>query len=507
MHVEIGTTLTIADVVAVATRGVSVSVADRARASIAAARAQVDGLIAGGLPVYGITTGVGQLASVRISPADASRLQLNIVRSHAAGVGPPLPEEAVRAMMLLRAHGLALGHSGVRPEVVELLVACLNRGIHPVVPEQGSVGASGDLAPLAHLALALIGEGDVLSGGRREPAAAALQREGLAPLRLAPKEGVALVNGTQLMTAIGALAASRARRLCSTADVVGAMSLEALRGCSAAFHPRLHQARPHRGQQASAANVRKAIAGSALVDSDPERVQDAYSLRCLPQVHGAARDVLSYAGGVIEVEINAVTDNPLLFPDEALVLSGGNFHGQPVALALDFLGAALTGLGTMVERRIERLVNPALSGLPAFLSPDGGLRSGLMLAQYTAAALASENKVLAHPASADSIPTSANQEDHVSMGAAAARKAAQIVANVEQIVGIEVLCAAQALEFLGGRAAGAGRGTAAAYAAVRERIPALEDDRVLAPDLAAAASLVRDGRLLDAVVAAAGALE
>jgi histidine ammonia-lyase len=285
------------------------------------------------------------------------------------------------------------------------------------------------------------------------------------------------------------------------------MSLEALRGCSAAFHPRLHQARPHPGQQASAANVRKAIAGSVLVDSDPERVQDAYSLRCLPQVHGAARDVLSYAAGVIEVEINAVTDNPLLFPDEDLVLSGGNFHGQPVALALDFLGAALTGLGTMVERRIERLVNPALSGLPAFLSPDGGLRSGLMLAQYTAAALASENKVLAHPASADSIPTSANQEDHVSMGAVAARKAAQIVANVEQIVGIEVLCAAQALEFRGGRAAAAGRGTAAAYAAVRERISAIDDDRVLAPDLAAAASLVRDGRLLDAVAAAAGALE
>ena len=504
---EIGIRLTIADVVAVATRGARVAVAGEARAAIGAARAQVEALIDSSTPVYGITTGVGQLASVRISPADASRLQVNIVRSHAAGVGAPLAEDAVRAMMLLRAHGLALGYSGVRPEVVDLLVACLNHGIHPVVPEQGSVGASGDLAPLAHLALALIGEGDVLSGGRREPAAAALERAGLAPLRLAPKEGVALVNGTQLMTGIGVLAVSRAQRLAAAVDVTGAMSLEALRGRAAAFHPRLHSVRPHPGQRASAANVRRVIAGSGLVDSDPARVQDAYALRCLPQVHGATRDAVAYAAGVIDVELNAATDNPLVFPDEGLVLSGGNFHGQPVALALDVLGVALAGLGTMVERRIERLVNPTLSGLPAFLSPDGGLRSGLMLAQYTAAALASENKVLAHPASADSIPTSANQEDHVSMGAAAARKAAAVLTNIEQIVGIELLCAAQALEFRGGRTAPTGRGTAAAYGVVRERIPPLSDDRVLAPDLDAAAGLVREGRLLEVVSAAVGPLE
>ncbi len=507
MHVEIGRRLTIADVVAVATRGVSVSVAHGARAAIAAARAQVEVLINGSMPVYAITTGVGQLASVRISPADASQLQVNIVRSHAAGVGAPLGEDVVRAMMLLRAHGLALGYSGVRPEVVDLLVACLNHGIHPVVPEQGSVGASGDLAPLAHLALALIGEGEVFCGGRREPAATVLQRAGLAPLRLGPKEGVALVNGTQLMTGLGALVVSRAQQLAAAVDVTGAMSLEALRGRTAAFHPRLHRVRPHPGQQTSAANVRRVIGGSGLMDSDPVRVQDAYSLRCLPQVHGAARDAVAYGAGVIEVELNSATDNPLIFPDEALVLSGGNFHGQPVALALDFLGVALAGLGTIVERRIERLVNPTLSGLPAFLSPDGGLRSGLMLAQYTAAALASENKVLAHPASADSIPTSANQEDHVSMGAAAARKAAAILANIEQIVGIELLCAAQALEFRGGRAAPVGGGTAAAYGVVRERIPPLTDDRVLAPDLDTAARLVREGSLLAVVSAAVGPLE
>ncbi len=505
MHVEIGATLTIEDVAAVAARAATVTMGAKARDAVAASRAQVERLIADGAPVYAITTGVGKLASVRISPQDSARLQLNIVRSHAAGVGPPLPEEVVRATLLLRAHGLALGHSGVRPEVIELQLACLNRGIHPVVPEQGSVGASGDLAPLAHIALALIGEGEVMAGGARRPAADALRAAGLSPLQLAPKEGVALVNGTQLMTASGALSVRRARRLCAAADAAGAMSLEALRGRSEAFHPRLHRARPHRGQQTSAANVRRMVEGSALIDSDPERVHDAYALRCLPQVHGAARDAVAYAAGVVEVEINAATDNPLLFPEDGLVLSGGNFHGQPVALALDFLSVALAGLGTMIERRVERLVNPALSGLPAFLSPEGGLRSGLMLAQYTAAALASENKVLAHPASADSIPTSANQEDHVSMGAAAARKAAQIVSHVEQIVGIELLCAAQALEFR--KTAAWGRGTAAAHAAVRTAVPALNDDRVLAPDLAEAAALVREGRVVQAAGRVIGDVE
>jgi histidine ammonia-lyase len=501
--VDIGARLTIAEVVAVATQRARVSIASEAHRAVLASRAQVDRLLTAGAPVYAITTGVGRLASVRITPGDAAALQVNTVRSHAAGVGSPLPTDVVRAMMLLRAHGLALGYSGVRPEVIDLLVACLNRAIHPVVPEQGSVGASGDLAPLAHLALALIGEGEVVVDGRRQPALAALSAAGLAPLRLAAKEGVSLVNGTQLMTGHGALVLHRARRVALTADIAGAMTLEALRGRSAAFHPRLHLARPHPGQQASAANIRRLTEGSNLIDA-VDRVQDAYSLRCLPQVHGAARDALAHVAGIVETEINAATDNPLLFPDDDLVLSGGNFHGQPVSLGLDYVSIALAGLGTMVERRIERLVNPALSGLPAFLSRDSGLHAGLMLAQYTAAALASENKILAHPASVDSIPTSANQEDHVSMGAGAARKAAQIVTNVEQLVGIEVLCAAQALEFHTG--ARLGRGTTAALKAVRDRITPLVDDRPLAPDLAAAALLVREGRLIESVEAEIGLL-
>jgi histidine ammonia-lyase len=503
--VEIGATLTIADVVAVAAVGARVTVAPQSRLAVLASRRFVERLVADGAQVYGITTGVGRFSTVRISPADAATLQANIVRSHAAGVGPALATESVRAMMVLRAHGLALGVSGVRPEVIDLLVECLNRGIHPVVPEQGSVGASGDLAPLAHLALALIGEGEVVVDGRRGRSGAALAAAGLAPLRLSAKEGVALVNGTQLMTGIGALAVHRARRVCALADVAGAMTLEALRGQSAAFHPRLHQARPHRGQQAAAANIVRLTHDSVLIDATPDRVQDAYSLRCLPQVHGAVKDAVAQCGGVIEVELNAVTDNPLLFPDDELVLSGGNFHGQPVALALDYLAVAMAGLGGMIERRVERLLNPALSGLPAFLARDGGLQAGLMLAQYTAAALASENKVLAHPASVDSIPTSANQEDHVSMGAAAARKAALVVGNLEQLVGIELLCAAQALEFRAG--ARLGRGTAAAYGAVRNAIPPLGDDRPLAPDLAAAAALVREGGMLKAVESAVGVLQ
>lgn len=504
MLVRLGETLTIGDVVAVAEGRAQVEVPEGAREALGKARAQVDRIVDAGLPVYAITTGVGKLASVPVSREDADRLQLNIVRSHAAGVGSPAPTGVVRAMMLLRAHGLALGHSGVRPEVVDLLAAFLNRRIHPIVPEQGSVGASGDLAPLAHLALALIGEGEVFVEGERLAARVALERNGLRPLCLRAKEGVALVNGTQYMTGWGSLTVHRALRLCATADAVGAMTLEALRGCSAALHPRLHQLRPHPGQQASAENVRHVIAGSALVDSVPTRVQDAYSLRCLPQVHGAVRDAVSYAADVVGVELNAVTDNPLLFPEEDLVLSGGNFHGQPVAVAMDFLAVALAGLGTMCERRVERLLNPALSGLPAFLSTDGGLRSGLMLVQYTAAALASENKVLAHPASADSIPTSANQEDHVSMGATAARKAATVVAHLEQVVAIELLCAAQALEFRG--AAEMGLGTAAGHAVLRETVPALDDDRVLAPDIEAATELVRSGRLLEAVERAVGVL-
>jgi histidine ammonia-lyase len=503
-RVEIGERLSIPDVVRVAREGAEVVVSPRAREKVDRSRAAVDRLTHQGHVVYGITTGVGDLAAVRISPEQAARLQLNVVRSHAAGVGEPLPEDVVRAMMLLRAHALALGYSGVRPQVVDLLVAMLNRRVHPVVPSQGSVGASGDLAPLAHLALVLVGEGEAVVEGRRLTGGEALARAGLQPVVLAAKEGVALINGTQGMTALLALAVHDARALSTVADIGGAMSLEALRGRPDAFDPLLHQVRPHPGQAISAANLRRLTAGSEILAgprSSP-RVQDAYALRCMPQVHGASRDAIGFVAGVVEVEMNSATDNPLIFAEQDRVLSGGNFHGQPVALAADVLAVAVSGLATISERRIERLVNPALSGLPAFLTPDGGLHSGLMLAQYTAAALVSENKVLCHPASVDSIPTSAGQEDHVSMGMIAARKATRVVVHTRQVLAIELVCAAQALEFH--RPSLPGVGTRAAYAAVREVVPRLEEDRALAPDLRAAAELVHSGRLVAAVREAVG---
>ncbi|MDR7560315.1 MAG: histidine ammonia-lyase [Armatimonadota bacterium] len=503
-RVEIGERLSIADVVRVAREGAEVVVSPRARENMERSRAVVDRIIRDGRVVYGITTGVGDLAAVRISPEQAASLQLNVVRSHSAGVGESLPEEAVRAMMLLRAHALALGYSGVRPQIVDLLVAMLNRRVHPVVPSQGSVGASGDLAPLAHLALVLVGEGEAVTDGRRLTGGEALARAGLQPVVLEAKEGVALINGTQGMTALLALAVHDARMLAVVADIAGAMTFEALRGLPDAFDPLLHQVRPHPGQAASAAVLRRLIAGSEILarPRSSARVQDAYALRCMPQVHGACRDALGYVAGVVDVEINSATDNPLVFADAERVLSGGNFHGQPVALAADVLAVATSGLASISERRIERLVNPALSGLPAFLTPDGGLHSGLMLAQYTAAALVSENKVLCHPASVDSIPTSAGQEDHVSMGMIAARKAARVVAHTGQVLAIELVCAAQALEFH--RPARPGAGTGAAYAAVREVVPRLEEDRALAPDLEAAVQLVRSGRLAAAVEGAVG---
>ncbi|HXF82607.1 MAG TPA: histidine ammonia-lyase, partial [bacterium] len=442
MTIEVGDALTIADVVAVARERAPVALSSRARAKMAASRAVVERLVREGAVVYGITTGVGELADVRISPAQSAALQVNIVRSHSAGVGEPLPDEVVRAMMLLRAHALALGYSGVREEPVALLLAMLNQGLHPVVPAQGSVGASGDLAPLAHLALTLIGEGEIRdAAGTVRPARAALAAAGLQPVVLAAKEGIALVNGTQLMTACGVLALHDAQLAAVCADIAGAMSCEALQALAGAFDPALHAVRPHPGQQASASNLRRLLAGSGMVSTPaPGRVQDAYALRCIPQVHGAARDALAYVRSTLETELNAATDNPLVFPDTGRVLSGGNFHGQPVALALDVLAVAVSALASIAERRIERLVNPHLSGLPAFLTPDGGVHSGLMLAQYAAAALVSENKVLAHPASVDSIPTSANQEDHVSMGSTAARKALTVVGHVQQVVGIELVC-------------------------------------------------------------------
>jgi histidine ammonia-lyase len=409
--------------------------------------------------------------------------------------------------MLLRANVLAKGFSGIRPLTLDLLIDMLNRAIHPVVPTQGSVGASGDLAPLAHLALALVGEGRSMFEGRERPSAEALAAAGLAPVVLEAKEGLALINGTQLITAVSGLALAEAWRLARTADVAGALSVDALKGTDQAFDPRIHAARPHPGQAASAHNLRRLLTGSPIREShrDCGKVQDAYSLRCIPQVHGAARDALVYVTGSVGIEMNAATDNPMVFAETGELVSGGNFHGEPVAIASDVLAIAVAELGSISERRTERLVNPALSDLPAFLAREGGVQSGLMIAQVVAAALASENKALAHPASVDSIPTSASKEDHVSMGATAARKAARVVANVRRILAIELLCACQALEFLKPLE------TSKALRAVQERVRACVADygrdRVLAPEIESVAELVRRGELSDAAASVCGRLE
>jgi histidine ammonia-lyase len=502
-----GHSLTLDDVEGVARGRRRAALAPAARAAVAAARRVVDDAVASGRVVYGVTTGFGNFADVVIPHDKLRDLQLNLVRSHAAGVGEPIGEAETRALMLLRANVLAKGYSGVRPETLDLLLALLDRRVHPVVPTQGSVGASGDLAPLAHLALALVGEGDCVVDGRRMPAAAALAGAGLVPVRLEAKEGLALINGTQLMTAVAGLALLEAGRLARTADVVGALALDALKGTDVAFDPRIHAARPHPGQGASARNLKKLLAGSPIREShrDCGKVQDAYTLRCMPQVHGAVRDALAFVTRTLSVELNAATDNPMVFAETGELLSGGNFHGEPVALAADVMAIAVAELGAISERRTERLVNPALSGLPAFLTPQGGLQSGLMLAHVTAAALASENKTLAHPASVDSIPTSANKEDHVSMGVTAAHKAARVVANTGRILAVEALAACQALEFH--RPLETSAALEAAYGRVRSVIPPYNEDRYLAPEIERAAALVREETLAHAAGAVCGTLE
>jgi histidine ammonia-lyase len=491
----------------VARRGRSVVLARSAREAVSASRGVVDDAVARGAVVYGVTTGFGNFADVHI-PIDRLReLQLNLVRSHAAGVGAPLGEAETRALLLLRANVLARGFSGVRPETLELLIELLNRRVHPVVPAQGSVGASGDLAPLAHLALPLVGEGECVFEGRRLPGAEALRAAGLRPLVLEPKEGLALINGTQLMTALGALATAEALRLVRSADVVGALTLDALLGTDVAFDPRIHAARPHPGQAASARNLKRLLAGSALRESHRNcgRVQDAYSLRCMPQVHGAVRDGLGYAQRTHVVEMNAATDNPMVFAETGEILSGGNFHGQPVALAADIVAIVATQLGAISERRTERLVNPTLSGLPAFLAREGGLHSGLMMAHVTAAALASESKTLAHPASVDSIPTSANKEDHVSMGPTAAWKAARVVANTARVLAIELLACCEAVEFH--RPLRSSPALENVVARVREHVSNHGQDRVLGPEIESLAELLSSGTVLDAAEAALPGLE
>jgi histidine ammonia-lyase len=506
--VAVGETLSLADVVAVSA-GADVSFATDARARVAAARRVVEDAVASGEVVYGVTTGFGALANVRVDPEQASDLQHGIVRSHATAVGRPLSRPEARAMLLLRAHVLALGHSGVRPEVVDLMVEMLNADVIPSVPEQGSLGASGDLAPLANLALPIIGTGEVLTDVGTEPAAAALQRAGLAPITLEAKEGLALVNGTQGMLAIGALASDRLATLLRTADVVAAMTIEAALGTDAPFDDRLQRLRPHPGQAASASNLRRLLDGSSILAShrDSEHlVQDAYSLRCAPQVHGASRDALGFARRVLEIELNAVSDNPIVLPDDGEIVSGGNFHGQPVAVAMDSLATATVGMASISERRLYRLLDPALSnGLPPFLVPESGLNSGFMLVQYTAASLVSESKSLAHPASVDSIPSSAGQEDHVSMGMTAARHAREIVANAEIVVSLEALGAAQALDLRAPLEPGPV--TRAVKQALRQAVPFFEADREFGPDIAAAVDLVRSGRLVAAAEGVSGPLD
>jgi histidine ammonia-lyase len=503
-----GDDLAVGDVWSVAVEGAEAAISDTAREKMRAARELVERAAHGSREhTYGVNTGFGKFVSRSIPEELTEELQLRLLRSHACGVGEPYAPEVVRAAMLLRANALAKGYSGARVDTVELLVECLNRGVLPHVPSRGSVGASGDLAPLAHLALPLVGEGEAWLDGERVSGAEALERAGLAPIRLSAKEGLSLINGTQFMAAVGALGVVRARRLAHAADVACAMSVEALQASRTSFLPQIHTLRPLRGQMNSAANILRLLDGSAIIEAHRwcDKVQDAYSLRCAPQVHGASRDLLDYVENTVAVELNAATDNPLVLVDDDALVSNGNFHGQPLAFALDALAMAVSELANISERRLERLVNPSLSdGLPPFLTNDGGLNSGFMIPQYVAASLVSENKVLCHPASVDSIPTSAGQEDHVSMGNASGLKALRVLANAEYAVAIELLAAAQGVEFLAPLEPG--HGVAAARARVRELSPRLRDDRPLAGDIEAVAEAIRGGTLAAAVEAEVGEL-
>ncbi|HUC30051.1 MAG TPA: histidine ammonia-lyase [Candidatus Acidoferrum sp.] len=505
LHIN-GNDLALEDVREVATERRAVLLAPDARVLVDRARAVVDEIVASNKVAYAITTGVGKLSDVRIAPDQIRELQVNLVRSHSVGVGEPLSIPETRAMMLLRANSLSKGHSGVRALVIDTLCEMLNRGVTPVVPSQGSVGASGDLAPLAHLALALIGEGECLGEkGARVPSSEALKKAQIKPLVLEAKETISLINGTQAMLATGTLALLAAETLVDSADVLGGLCCDALKGTDTAFDERIHKARPHNGQMRTAANLRRMLEGSQIRESHRAcgRVQDAYSLRCIPQVHGAVRDTLAHCREVFEIEANAAVDNPLVFitdpkSQQGDVISGGNFHGEPLAFALDFLAIALSALAGISERRIERLVNPALSeGLPPFLAPGAGLNSGFMMPQVTAAALVSENKVLAHPASVDSITTSGNKEDYVSMGMTAAIKLKRVVENTRNVLAIEAMAVAQAIDFLAPLKTSK-RGQAA-HAAIRSVCPTIDKDRAMYPDLARIADLIAAGRVAEAL--------
>ena len=492
------------EAVEAAALGARVRISVAARERVQRARDFVDQQFAAGDRIYGVTTGFGRLANIAVAPADAAELQLNLVRSHAAGTGAPLPIPVVRAASVLRANSLSAGHSGVKPVTLDLILGMLEQGVTPVVPAQGSVGASGDLAPLAHMTLALIGEGECYYGGERMPSAVALERAGLTPISLGAKEGLALVNGTQVMTAVAALGVLRAERLAATADVIAAMSLEAYLASDRVFDRRLNDLRPHPGQERVAGNLRRLLADSEVVHShvECERVQDPYSFRCVPVVHGAVRDSIAHVRRVTEIEANSVTDNPLVFPEDGDFVSGGNFHGEPVAIVLDLLKIAVSELASIAERRLYLLLNAEDRGLPLFLAHRLGLESGLMIVQYTAAALVNENKAYAWPSSVDSIPTSAGQEDHVSMGMTSANNLMRVLENVEGALACELLGAMAAADFR--KPLRPGRGTVAAHEVTREGIAAFTADRSPAPDIAAARELIGSYALAGAAEAAIG---
>ena len=502
-----GEHLTLEDVLAVAEGKAKVRISPSVGKKVKESRDFVERALREGEKIYGVTTGFGMLSDQVIDRSQIEALQRNLIRSHSVGVGPYFDETTSRAIMVLRANVLAMGYSGVRMEVLRRLLAMINRGVHPLIPEQGSVGASGDLAPLAHLASVLMGEGEAIFQGKVVPGKKAMVKAGIPLLAPKAKEGLALINGTQIMTAVGLLALLRAERLCKVADIIGACTLDALKGSLRAFDPDIQRVRPFPGQLTVSKNFQKLGQYSEIVESHKlcSKIQDAYSLRCIPQVHGAVRDALAFVRGTLEIEVNSATDNPLIFADQGKILSCGNFHGEPVAFALDLLGMVVAELGGISERRIEKLINPSLSGLPAFLTSEGGLHSGLMMVQVSAAALASENKILAHPASVDSIPTSADKEDHVSMGSIAARKGRDIVRNVEHILAMELLCAVQGLEFL--LPLQPGKGIKEAYRVVREKVPPIRGDRRFSEDIKKIHLLIESGRLLRRVEKEVGRLE
>lgn len=499
-HIAIdGKNLTLEQLIQVTRNRKEVQLTAEAIEKVNAARALVDKFVDEDKVVYGITTGFGKFSDVVVKGEETKTLQRNLIISHACGVGNPLDEDIVRGIMVLRVNALSKGNSGIRLSTLNTLVEMLNKGVHPIIPEKGSLGASGDLAPLAHMVLVMIGEGEAILDGVRMSGKEAMDKAGIPVIALTSKEGLALINGTQVMTSVGAHTVYDAINLSKTADIAASLTMEALNGITDAFDPRVHEVRGHKGQMDAAKNLLTILADSNMTTKQGEqRVQDAYSLRCTPQIHGASKDCFEFVKSKVEIEMNAVTDNPIIFVDDEAVISGGNFHGQPMALPFDFLGIGLSEIANISERRLEKLVNPALShGLPAFLVEKGGLNSGYMIVQYAAAALVSENKVLAHPASVDSIPSSANQEDHVSMGTIAARKAREIMGNARKVLAMEIMAACQAIDLRGNK--GLGKGTAEAYNIVRENLTKIEDDRVMYVEINKCEEILKSNVLVEKV--------